>query len=339
MPNSLRKLQRHKAKDATTLALICFVAFVLCGCKPKESHLSGQVFLSDGALAAGLPDTEIHIVGRLEVDEFIRKKVKILKAEEMSLLSQIDTAKPRLEVARNNYAAFVKEARYLTNENYVALQKDLDDVEGEIDQIKTNAQSLRTELRVAQEDPYNIPAGNRLKLYAPPPPQTKRVIRGQRSYTVPVPSDNRPWYDTLEKFQKALTEMTLKIREKELRKEELSQGMSKIKEGLITKESEVLSQAEGDLKTLKDRLPKVSSAEAYLHDFVPLAARKALSDSSGHYSIYYPRNGEKVLFAKHAAGENTSFWLLKLPSAPELNNFNLSGRNMADQDPDRLIHP
>jgi len=76
-------------------SILIFVALVaLTGCKPKETTLSGQMFIvTQGGENIKLGDVRIILVEKSQVADFLQKKAPVIKSELIARKAEYDAAK------------------------------------------------------------------------------------------------------------------------------------------------------------------------------------------------------------------------------------------------------
>jgi hypothetical protein len=112
-----------KIKFFPILILTALVALV--GCKPKETTLSGQMFIvTQGADNVKLGDVEILLVEKSQVADFLQKKQTTIEKEITDRKRAVEVAEKEAETAQINYESFLANKPYLTNDDYVKMMGD-----------------------------------------------------------------------------------------------------------------------------------------------------------------------------------------------------------------------
>ena len=112
------------------LILIFASIFVLAGCKPKQTTLSGQMFIvTQGAENVKLGDVEILLIEKSQAADFLQKKQPAIESE-MALKQQaltnaeqeVATASGNADKAQAYFDWFMVNKPYKTNADYVKIK-------------------------------------------------------------------------------------------------------------------------------------------------------------------------------------------------------------------------
>jgi hypothetical protein len=295
-----------KMKSYLILILISLLA--LTGCKPKQTTLSGQVFIvTQGAENVKLGDVEILLIEKSQATDFLQKKQPAIESE-MALKQQeltnaeqeVATASQNADKAQAYFDWFTVNKPYKTNADYAKIKSQ-----------------------------WNI-------LFNQYVYQTNYVER-LLAYTTNNLSDENAENNFMAAVNRR-EEMAGKLNS-------LNDELETIKSDMVATETEKLevvkssvSKASADVAIANTNLENSPSLADYFEDFSPVIVQKTISDSDGKFSFVYPRDKSFAIFAsaQRMVLNKTEkyFWLVNAPTNAESVQIFLSNNNLVEVDPD-----
>ena len=122
---------QNNTRDVWRLLILASLTAGLLGCKPKETIVSGQVFIvTAGAVNIPLGDVEVQFIEKQQVVEFLRKKEITIAAEIVANQHEEAAAGKDAEQAQKDYDSFKANPPYSTNSDYVKIKADYDKTVG-----------------------------------------------------------------------------------------------------------------------------------------------------------------------------------------------------------------
>jgi hypothetical protein len=111
------------------LPILIFTALVaLVGCKPKQTTLSGQMFIvTQGAENVKLGDVEILLIEKSQVAEFLQKEQQAVESQIKIREQAVETAETNAQKAEYDFDIFMDNQLYATNADYIKFKDQLDE--------------------------------------------------------------------------------------------------------------------------------------------------------------------------------------------------------------------
>jgi hypothetical protein len=117
--------------------LIFALLVALTGCKPKQTALSGQMFIvTQGAENVKLGDVQISLIDKSQASDFLLNKQTSIETELAARKNEIGVAERRVASVQTDYDSFQ------TNSDYVELESELDNVSKEHEDLEQKLRSL-----------------------------------------------------------------------------------------------------------------------------------------------------------------------------------------------------
>ena len=301
----------------------CFSALLVClslfGCKPKETTLSGQVFIvTRGAENIKLGLVEVQLIQKQPAVEFLQKKQSAIDSEIKSRKDEYSTAKLVFDKVQADF-----ESLKATN-NFSGLSAKYETTIGKIAAYDRENLSQANQLETLSNDfqdakrTYETATGN-LRVYY------REVATQKGNAAGDFARASIKWHNA----NSAAVEEDLK--EKSRLFDELKQF-----EPLAQKMEERKQQLESlALKLDEASHPKF---DALFTGFSPVVIQQATTDADGKFLILYPQDKTFAMYAKaeRVIGEEreTYYWLVNAPSGVEKAQIFLSNQNLVTVDPD-----
>ncbi len=292
--------------------LIFAVLFGLVGCKPKETMLSGQVFIvTKGAENIKLGDVAILLIEKSQVTDFLQKKESAVKVEAASRFEAYTNAVQQYTEAQTRFNWFTTNKPYETNADWIKMKTHVDDLNRQYIQQTNEANHLQ-----AYIDKVN----------------DAWTASNYRDENLSMARNNAL------SAQTTVLEKSVKTIEKwaSLRKE-----LWDFETAANAEASNKLEAAKSDIIKADKALESYPTAEGYLVDFLPVVVQKTLSDADGKFSFTYPRNKSFTIFAstQRMVLNKTEkyYWLVNAPTNVESVQLFLSNNNLVEVDPDRYF--
>lgn len=305
---------------------ILFLSIGLLGCKPKETNLTGQVFIATaGGTSFRLGAVEILLIEKQQVTDFLNKEQAAIDLKTQSQKEQLVAAKKTVEKtkieadnAQKEFDSFVQSKSWQTNDDYT-------NAEAELVQGSNGIAAWDKQMDILKSQ--NLSA-------AYPRPQP-----GWEEFYFRASLQNNPTF-------KSRWDAANKSRQLFVDKDELANlEMSKIEKAAMSVANEQLAtrrfpffNAQSSLETIQASLNNTPTAETYLADFSPIVVEKAVTDADGNFLISYPQNKKFTIFARaqRAVLDSTEkyCWLVDAPSGTETGRISLNNQNLVEFDPD-----
>jgi hypothetical protein len=296
------------------------LVFAAVGCKPKETTLSGQVFIvTKGAENFKLGDVGIFLIEKSQVTNYLQEKQPAIESEMASKRQAITNAEQEVAIAQTNankaqvyFDWFTENKPYKTYADY----------------FKVSSQWT-----------------NLFKQYVL---QTNYV---QRLYVYATNGLETATYLDQGRFDAATAALQAAVKKREEMVEQLNSltdQKTAIKTAALDAERDKLEIAKSSLakansdadaaRTILDNSPIVAD---YFEDFFPHdlnGVKKTISDSDGKFSFSYPIGKPFAIFvrAQRAVLDKTETycWLVDAPAGVKAAQILLSNNNLAFVDPD-----
>jgi len=294
------------------------------GCKPKETTLSGQVFIvTKGAENFKLGDVVIFLVEKSQVTNYLHNKQPAIESEMTSKRQAITNAEREVAVA-------------LTNANKAQVDSDWFT---ENKPYKTNAEYLKADsewTNLFKQYVRQTNYVNQLVAYAD---NLSKSL--SRDFNLSLSRD----------FESASDAAMAAIK----KRDEMGEKLNSLHDQKMSIKTAALDAEIDKLKIAKSRLAKANSdADAariifknspivtdYFDDFFPqdlTGVKKTISDSDGKFSFSYPIGKPYAIFvrAQRAVLDKTETycWLVDAPTGEKAAQILLSNNNLAFIDPD-----
>jgi hypothetical protein len=296
-------------KTKIAIALVASAGILeLTGCKPKETTLSGQMFIvTQGAENVKLGDVEILLIEKSQATDFLQKKQPAIKSEMALKQQELTNAEQEVVTASGNagkaqayFDWFTVNKPYKTNADYA--------------KIKSQWNILFNQ--------YGYQTNYVERLYA---------------YTT-----NNLYDENAENNFRAAVNRREEIA---VKLNSLNDELEAIKSAAIATETERLeavkssvARANADAAIANTNLEKSPSLADYFGDFSPVIVQKTISDSDGKFSFVYPHDKSFTIFssAQRMVLNKTEkyFWLVNAPTNAESVQIFLSNNNLVEVDPD-----
>jgi hypothetical protein len=302
------------------LILGCFLVFALAGCKPKETTLSGQVFIvTKGAENFKLGDVEVFLMEKSQVTDYLQNKQPAIDSEMASKRQAITNAEQEVAIAQ-------------TNENKAQVHFDWFT---ENKPYKTNADYFKADSEWT----------NLFKQYVRQTNYVNQLV----AYADKLSKATSP--DEVNLFLSASDTCMAAIK----KREEMAEKLNSLKDQMRPIKTAALDAERDKLEIAKSSLAKANSdADAariilnnsptvadYFENFSPTdlnGVKKTISDSDGKFSFSYPINKPFTIFvrAQRAVLDKTETycWLVDAPTSVKAAQVLLSNNNLAFVDPD-----
>lgn len=133
-------------KPGTIIRLVTTIGIIaLSACKPKETTMSGQVFIAtSGGQNLRLGDVEVLLVEKKQALEFLESQRTNIETEVASRHRELEAAEAALETARSDHNLSRTPPPYSTNADYLNAKADLDSALQKIESLKEGAQKWRS---------------------------------------------------------------------------------------------------------------------------------------------------------------------------------------------------
>ncbi len=286
------------------LILILVSLLALTGCKPKQTNLSGQVFIvTQGAENVKLGDVEILLIEKSQATDFLQKKQPTIETEMQSRQQELAVAKKDLEKAQADFNSFFANRPYEKTPDQIKVLSQLDANEKEIAALEQRADAISD--------------------------QSSKIANNKTTYDNDANSDAASATITAngEKIDVLTEAMQPLIDEDKALLEQLNE-----------EETNKLKVAESVVSTAESRSNNSPTAEDYFKDFSPIIIQKTLTDADGKFYISYPRNKVFSIFAsaQRMVLNKTEkyYWLVNAPTNAESVQIFLSNNNLVEIDPD-----
>ena len=247
----------------------------LTGCAPKETTLSGQMFIvTQGADNVKLGDVAILLIEKSQVTDFLQKKQSTIDSEIESQQEELTKAEEQVtaafkngENAKKNYISFTENSPYEKDPDYIKVKSHLATVSRLEDSFQQQYDSLDAKVTSATSDGSSDM-------------DTFNALLTQRNSA----------QQSLDIEKNMVISLQAKLYDIQIRAEEEANQMLEAAQAGVT-------NAESDAATAKAALEKMPTPEDYFGDFLPVVFQKTISDSDGKYSFVYPPDKSFALFA------------------------------------------
>ena len=303
---------------------ILLLSLTLFGCKPKETTLSGQVFIvTKGGENIKLGLVEVQLLDKQQVKDFLQKMQPQIDLEIASRKREYDAAKTNDEIAAADFNAF--ETNSLFNGDYAKLKARCDKLVRENDfseeRIIANAQWL--EKLKADVQAANNAAEIAREADLPP-----------ERYLIAVFDKSRDLQNFADEYKGVLETIDSSISTNRAEIDQLHSQMEQI----LNQEKSKLEAAVTRFKAATLKIIAYPVIKTYFSDFSPVAIKKTATDADGKFSFTYPRDTVFTLFAtsQRMVGDKTEnyCWLVNAPNGVENAQIFLSNNNLVFVDPD-----
>ena len=302
------------------LVLAAVLTAGLLGCRPKETAVSGQMFIVTlGAENIKLGDVEVLLIQKQEAIQFLQRNQPAMESKRASLQHQFAVAQEVAERAKADYDLATELARAATKVIGAATTQDVGKAQADYRSFVANSPLFTN----ADYVEINAEREGLLQEIAALKQKADSLMTQSERFRSSHPNlANHP-------LAAQLREVTAEMAEKGHRLEET---------GRLAKEK--LDMAQTRLATAKTELEGFSVAEECLANFSPAVAAKTRTDADGKFSITFPRHNAFTIFAKAKRtvmanpGTENYFWLVDAPAGAEKMQVFLSNNNLASADPD-----
>ena len=303
--------QLHEDKTMKLKIIVILVTIVgifgLTGCKPKETTLSGQVFIvTKGAEYFKLGDVEVFLIEKSQVTNYLQEKQPTIEAEMASKRQAFTNAEHEVAIAQTiankaqvDFDWFITNKPYKTNADRVKIYSQWDNL---------------NKLYLQQDNYVN-------QLLASDSYDSIRALPQALELENKMSQNLNSWNDQLEVIKSnAVAKETIKL------------------EAAKSSLAEANSHADAAMITLDDS-PIVAD---YFRDIFPRdinGVKKTISDSDGRFSFSYPIEKSFTVFVRAqravVLGKTETYcWLVDAPTGEKAAQILLSNNNLAFIDPD-----
>ena len=299
------------------LPILIFAALVaLTGCKPKETTLSGQVFIvTKGAENVKLGDVEILLIEKSQVTDFLQKKQPAIelgmasKREDLTNAEQeVATALINANKAQAYLDWFTANKLYKTNADYIKVSSEWD---------------------------------NLFKQYVRQTNYVEEIAATTKNLQDTATYANANLVAAVNSFEAALNErdkMAEKLNLLNDQKKSIKMDALAAEAGKLESIKSKVMEANSDAAMAKKNLDNSPTVENYFEDFSPTGIQKTISDSDGKFSFSCSRDKPLTIFvrAKRAVLDKTETycWLIDAPIGKTAAQILLSNNNLVFADPD-----
>jgi hypothetical protein len=302
------------------LVLAAVLTAGLLGCRPKETAVSGQMFIvTRGAENIKLGDVEVLLIQKQEAMQFLKTNQPAMESRIASSQHQFAVAQEGAKRAQADYDSATGLARAATKVLGAATTKDVEKAQADYRSFVANSPLF------ANADYVKISAERERLLQEIAALKQKSVSLETQAERFRSSHPNLANHALAAQLEGVVAEMAEK-------------GHQLEETGRLAKEK--LDAAQSRLVTVKTELEGFSVAEECLVNFSPAVAAKTRTDADGKFSITFPRRKAFTIFAKATrtvmanAGTENYFWLVDAPVGAEKTQVFLSNNNLASADPD-----
>ena len=312
----------------------------LAGCKPKETTITGQVFIAaSGGISFRLGAVEVLLIERQEVTNCLQKrhvvisdkiravKQAMLEARQRDIAdaeSQVETcqinvtnaeqkvedAQKQFDPVQKNYDQFMATQPFLTNTVYVKIKKDLAYRTGIIPSQQQSINSMEKEVnKPYQPQTWVVDNGKGDGHWAGASREEQdEYKRTEGIYLANANNDLANTYARINADQQALAKIENDVDGFQANKLHDAELLLNAAKSDLTKAQSSLAAAKSHLATLeshKNEPPIVTkpTVDDYFYGFTPTVIKKANTDADGNFSLTYPCNKRFTIFAR--AGRTT----------------------------------
>jgi hypothetical protein len=338
----------------------------LAGCKPKETTITGQVFIAaSGGISFRLGAVEVLLIERQEVTNYIQSatqaaletrqddieeaefEVKVRQNDVTNAEQQIKDAQKQFDPVKKNYDQFMAAQPFLTNAVYVKIKKDLALRTQIIPSQQQTVESLEKEVN----EPYHPQTwvGDNGYLYGPgnghwagasmaEQAEYKRILG---IHLANATNDLANTYAQIDADQQALAKIENDVDGFQANKLHYAESLLDTANSRLTQAQSRLVTAKSHLETIKNKplfVPHSPTVYNYFYGFTPTVVKKANTDADGNFSLSYPSNKRFTIFARAeraTLSEHEKYiWLIDAPVKPETGQVLLNNNNLIEVDPD-----
>ena len=299
------------------VAFLFFLSFF--GCKPKETTLSGQVFIvTRGAENIKLGLVEVQLIQK-------QSAVDCLKEKQSAIDTEMKSRKDEYEKAKTDYQKDHDDFELFKATNHVAeLANRYEFITGEIDAYDRENLAQANKIEALSNDfqeakrVYETSSGS-LRVYY-------REIATQKGNAGGDFARARiKWLDANSSANQANIEERTRL-------------AVELQKFLIPGNNVLDKKRQFESCALKLEEASHPTSDDYFKKFSPAMIQRATTDADGRFSFSYPRNKPFTLFAKaeRLVGDEkeTYYWLVNAPSEVEKAQLFLSNQNLVTVDPD-----
>lgn len=321
------------------LPFFALLLLALSGCKPKETTITGQVFIvTRGAANIKLGAVEVLLVDKKQATDFIEKKQGEIATAIAASQNELAAAEQALETANESATKIDVYWNSLTPKRPWS-----------VDVNAWNYYLVLTNGFFTSNTDFN-----KLRL------QLEKVLRQKDIYDQQV---NSLW-DQREKALSYITDQRLNgnfavgngmdslnarldtaLKARIAKFQEASTCMKQLEDIISAEKTEKfsnLSSARLRETAAKARLQTLQMAETFFADFSPQAIRRTHTDADGNFSIVCDRNKQFALFANAERavlnGTEKYYWLVNVPTDSKAAQVLLSNNNLVSVDPDSFFN-
>lgn len=315
--------------------VIAFAGIVgLAGCKPKETTISGQVFIAtSGGVNIRLGAVEIMLLNREDVLNYLQKEQLGIKdkfrlegqAKQEELVRDLADAASRVPACQRNlaiaeaqvevsqqkfnqtkldYDQFMASNPLLTNAAYVKTKQHLADQAQLIQSKQQSIKYMQGELQrysIPGKPVWVIDAGTKGHWVQPDETVRKATYKAYQRNLVNAQTELANLYAQIELDKQALGKMEHDVNEFQAAKlSEAERQLNRVKSD-VTQAQRDLAAAKSRLDALKNAppiMPSKPQLEDFLVGFKPPIVKKVNSDADGNFSLTYPQNKKFTIFAQ-----------------------------------------
>ena len=315
----------------------------LLGCKPRETNLTGQVFIATaGGTSFKLGAVEIQLIEKQQVVDFLNKqqtafelKIQSEKGELNAFKKDIEKAKVEADNAQMEFDSYVQSKTWQTNDDYIKIEAEFVTATNGI-----AAWDKQMTLLISKNMPlgfdYNAYASNAMVRINPgiltdSPPLLPLPLPQQLIFNQAI---QKQW----EIYRKARSPFLDKAKTAKNEMHEIERTATEKAEGQNNARHSNLYSAQSHFDSIQASINTPPTPETYLADFSPIVSRKAITDADGNFSVSYPKNKRFTIYARaqRAVLDNTEkyCWLMDAPSGVNMGRASLNNQNLVELDPD-----
>jgi len=321
-----------------SLILVAIAGVIgLAGCKPKETAISGQVFIAtSGRENIRLGAVEVLLIERQQVTNCLQKRQAVI-SDKMKAVTQamlearqrdmanaefdvkarqnnvtnaeqnVEEAQKQFDPVKKEYDQFMATQPFLTNAVYVKIKKDLAFRTGQILSKQQNIGYLEHEI----SKPYSpqtwvldsVNRNGQLGGHWAGSSQAEQAEQKQAAgkNLADCTNDLANTYAQINADQQALEKIENGVDEFQANKLHDAESLLNTAKSHLTQAQSRLDTAKSHLETIKNKPPFVPTpptVDDYFYGFTPTVVKKANTDADGNFSLTYPCNKRFTIFAR-----------------------------------------
>ena len=319
----------------TCLIFLTLALAILSGCKPKETTVTGQIFIvTRSAENIRLGSVEVLLVDKKQATDFAAKKQREIETAIASGQNELAAAEQELEVANQStdkidayWSSLVAKRPWSEDINawdyYLVLTNGFSTSNVDFENRRVQLENV-----LRQKDVFD----RQSKTLWDQHERAVNYITDQRlsgNFTAGNGMDNLN-----ARLDAALQARTVKFKEASACMKQLEDIISADKKKRFSE----LRSAQLREVDAKARLQTLQMAETFFTGFSPPVIRRTRTDADGNFSIICDRNKPFTIFASAERvllnGTEKYFWLVNVPTDAKTAQIFLSNNNLVSVDPD-----